>query len=79
MKASGAIYGKTVQEQRHDIACKGPGIAPPTFLRSASFGGIGVLLFMVGSISACSTRLGTSAASVQTTVGGWYAPQAARA
>ncbi len=77
MKASGALYGKTVQEQRHDIACKGSGIAPPTFLRSASFGGIGVLLFLVGSISACSTRFGTSADSVQTTLGGGGSPTSA--
>jgi hypothetical protein len=78
MKSSGAIDSETIQEQRHDIACKGPGVAPPTFLRSASFGGIGVLLFLVGSISACSTRLGTSADSVQTTLGGGASPTLAK-
>jgi len=70
MKASDAIGCKTAQGQRHDIACKGPGIARPTSLRPASFGGIAVLLFVMGSISACSRGFGTGANSVQTTLGG---------
>ena len=48
----------------------GLGIARPTSLRPASFGGIAVLLFLVGSISACSKGFGTEADSVQTTLGG---------
>src|SRR5258708_19547025 len=70
MKASDAIGCKTVQEQRHDIACNGSGIARPTSLRPASFGGIAVLFFGVGCISACSRGFGTEADSVQTTLGG---------
>jgi len=70
MKASGAIDGKTIQEQRHHTACEGPGIARPTFVRPASFGGIAVLLLLVGSMSACSRAFGTGADSVQTTLGG---------
>ena len=70
MKASDAIGCKTAQDQRHDIACNGSGIARPTSLRPASFGGIAVLLFLVGSISACSRGFGTEADSVQTTLGG---------
>ena len=66
MKASDATGCKTAQEQCHDMACKGPGIARPT----ASFGGIAVLLFLVGSISACSRGFGTGADSVQTTLSG---------
>ena len=61
---------KTAQEQCDDIACEGPGIARHTFVRPASFGGIAVVLFLMGSISACSRTLGTSANSVQTTLGG---------
>ena len=61
---------KTAQEQRDDIACEGPRIARPTLVRLASFGGIAVLLFLVGSISACSRGFGTGADSVQTTLGG---------
>jgi len=61
---------KTAQEQCDDIACEGPGIARPTFLRPASFGGIAVVLFLMGSVSACSRTLGTSADSVQTVLGG---------
>ena len=70
MKASDAIGCKTVQEQRHDIACKGPGILRPTSLRPASFGGIAVLLFLMGSTSACRRGFGTGADSVQTTLCG---------
>ena len=70
MKASGAIYGKTVQEQCRNIACKGPGTARPTFVTPASFGGIAVLLLLVGSMSACSRAFGTGADSVQTTYAG---------
>src|SRR3984893_1866276 len=58
------------KEQRDDIACEGPGIARPTLVRPASFGGIAVVLFLMGSISACGRMLGTSANSVQTTLGG---------
>ena len=70
MQASDAISRKTAQEQRHDIACKGAGIARPTSLRPASFGGMAVLLFLMGSISACGSGFGTGADSVQTTLGG---------
>ncbi len=70
MKASEALGSKTAQEQRHGIVCKGRGIARPTSLRPVSFGGIAVLLFLVGSISACSRGFGTGADSVQTTLGG---------
>src|ERR1700686_3730817 len=45
MKASGAIYGKTVQEQCHGHCVQRSRDSSPTFLRSASFGGISVLLF----------------------------------
>ena len=61
---------KTAQEQCDDIACEGRGIAGPTLVRPASFGGIAVVLFLMGSISACSRTLGTTANSVQTTLGG---------
>jgi outer membrane protein OmpA-like peptidoglycan-associated protein len=70
MKASDAIGRKTAQEQCHDIAREGPGIARLTSVRPASFGGIAVLVFLVGSISACSSACGTRADSVQTTLGG---------
>jgi outer membrane protein OmpA-like peptidoglycan-associated protein len=70
MKARDAIGRKTAQEQRHGIACKGPGITRRASLISASFGGIAVLLFLVGSISACSRGFGTGTDSVQTTLGG---------
>src|SRR5713101_5381587 len=70
MKASDAIGRKTASERRHDIACNGSGIARPASLTSASFGGIAVLLFLGGSISACSRGFGTGADSVQTTLGG---------
>jgi hypothetical protein len=48
MKARDAIGRKTAQEQRHGIACKGPGITRRASLTSASFGGIAVLLFLGG-------------------------------
>jgi outer membrane protein OmpA-like peptidoglycan-associated protein len=70
MKANDAIGSKTAQEQCEDIVCEGPEIARPTFVRPASFGGIAVVVFLAGSISACSRTLGTSADSVQTTLGG---------
>jgi len=71
MKANDAIGSKTAQEQCEYIACEGPEIACPTFVRPASFGGIAVVVFLVvGSISACGRTLGTSANSVQTTLGG---------
>jgi hypothetical protein len=71
MKASHASGCKTAQEQCHDIACAGRGIARPISMRPASFGGIGaVVVFLVGSISACSTTFGTGADSVRTTLGG---------
>jgi len=70
MKASNATGCKTAQQQRHDIACNGSGIARHTSLRPASFGGIVVLLFLAGSVSACSRGFGTAADSVQTTLGG---------
>jgi outer membrane protein OmpA-like peptidoglycan-associated protein len=70
MKASDATGCKTAQQQRQDIACKGPRIARPTSLRPASFGGIVILLFLVGSVSACSRGFGTGADSVQTTLRG---------
>jgi len=79
MKASDTIGCKTAQEQRHDIACKGSGIAHPTSLRPASFGGLAVLLFLVGSISACSRGFGTGADSVQTTLGGGASSTSAKA
>ena len=70
MKANDATGSKTAQEQCEYIACEGPGIARSTFVRPASFGGIAVVVFLVGSISACGRTLGTSADSVQTTLGG---------
>jgi outer membrane protein OmpA-like peptidoglycan-associated protein len=70
MKAGDTIGCKMAQEQRHEIACNGSGIARLTSLRPASFGGIAVLLFLVGSISAWSRWFGTGADSVQTTLGG---------
>jgi len=70
MKANDAIGCTTAQEQCDDIACEGPGIARSTFVGPASFRGIAVVIFLVGSISACSRTLGTSANFVQTTSGG---------
>jgi outer membrane protein OmpA-like peptidoglycan-associated protein len=68
MKASQAIGCKTDQEQRHGVACKGPGIALRTSLRAVSFGSIAVLLVLAGS-TACSRGVGTGSDSVQTTLG----------
>jgi outer membrane protein OmpA-like peptidoglycan-associated protein len=70
MKASDATGCKTDKQQRDDIACNGSGIARHTSLRPASFGGIAVLLFLVGCMPACSRGFGTGADSVQTTLGG---------
>jgi OmpA-OmpF porin, OOP family len=78
MKASDATGCKTAQQQRHNIACKVPGKARFTSLRPASFGGIAVLLLLVGSISACSRGIGTGADSVQTTLGGGASPTSAK-
>jgi outer membrane protein OmpA-like peptidoglycan-associated protein len=62
---------RAAQEQCDDIACEGPGIARgPILVKPASFGGIAVVLFLMGSISACSRTLGTSADSLQTALGG---------
>jgi outer membrane protein OmpA-like peptidoglycan-associated protein len=64
-----ALGCKMDQEQRHDIECKGSGIAHPISLRPASFGGITALLFLVGFISAYGTGFGAGADSAQTTLG----------
>jgi outer membrane protein OmpA-like peptidoglycan-associated protein len=60
---------KAAQEQLHSVACNGSEIAGRTSLVPASFGGIAILLLLVGSLSACSTGFGTGADSLQTTLG----------
>jgi outer membrane protein OmpA-like peptidoglycan-associated protein len=69
MNLSDALGVKWIKNSSHDLACKGSGIAHPTSLRPASFGGSAALLFLVGSISACGTGSGAGANSAQTTLG----------
>jgi outer membrane protein OmpA-like peptidoglycan-associated protein len=58
---------KAAQERLHDVACNRPEIGGRISLVPAPFGGIAILLLLVGSLSGCS--FGTEADSLQTTLG----------
>lgn len=61
------IY-QTVQDQWHDLTCKGP--AMTSIASSDLFARFAVVLILLSFLSACSQSLRTPADSVQTTLGG---------